>query len=268
MLIVIGIVVLLILIYLLALSGRVGRPGLKALRGWRYAHRGLHAEGRPENSMAAFRAALEGGYGIELDIHLLSDGELAVIHDSDLKRITGQEGNVEDLTAAQLKDYHLADTQETIPLFSQVLELYQGKAPLIVELKTAKDNYAALCEAACKMLDDYRGSYCIESFDPRCLLWLKKHCPDVIRGQLAENFLKEEEDAPWLLRFVLTYQLLNWLLRPDFVAYKFEDRKNLSNFLVRRLWKLQGVSWTLRSKRDHDIAEEEGYLPIFEGFIP
>ena len=117
MLIVIGVVVLLILIYLLALSGRVGRPGLKALRGWRYAHRGLHAEGRPENSMAAFRAALEGGYGIELDIHLLSDGELAVIHDSDLKRITGQEGNVEDLTAAQLKDYHLADTQETILCF-------------------------------------------------------------------------------------------------------------------------------------------------------
>lgn len=268
MLIAIGIVLLLILIYLLALAGRVRKPGLKALQGFSYAHRGLHGEGRPENSMAAFRAALEGGYGIELDVHLLSDGQLAVIHDSDLKRITGQDGKVEALTAAQLSDYPLANTQEIIPLFSQVLELYQGKAPLIVELKTVGDNYADLCQAACRLLDGYSGSYCIESFDPRCLLWLKKHRPDIIRGQLAENFLKEEEDAPWLLRFALTHQLLNLILRPDFVAYKFEDRKNLSNFLVRKLWRLQGVSWTLRNKEDYEIAVKEGYLPIFEGFTP
>ena len=269
MLVAIIIIILLILLYLGALMGRKRHPGLEALRGWNYAHRGLHTQECPENSMAAFRAALDRGYGIELDVHLLADGQLAVIHDSDLKRVTGRDGKVEELTAPQLDAYYLAGTRQTIPLLSQVLELYQGKAPLIVELKTAGNNSAALCEAVCKLLDGYKGSFCIESFDPRCVLWLKKHRPDIIRGQLAENFLKDkEENAPWIWRFLLTHQLLNFILRPDFVAYKFADRKNLGNFLVRRLWGVQGVSWTLRKKEDFEVAVKEGDLPIFEGFIP
>ena len=81
---------ILILIYLLAIRCRSNHPRLKDLRGWNYAHRGLHREGVPENSMAAFRAALDHGYGIELDIHLLKDGNLAVMHDSLLNRTTGQ----------------------------------------------------------------------------------------------------------------------------------------------------------------------------------
>lgn len=269
MLIAVMIVIVLILLYLLARMGRRGHPGLEALKGWRYAHRGLHTQGCPENSMAAFRAALEHGYGIELDVHLLADGQLAVIHDSDLKRVTGRGGRIEELTAPQLNEYYLAGTRQTIPLLQQVLELYQGKAPLIVELKTADNNSAQLCEAACRLLDSYGGSYCIESFDPRCVLWLKKHRPDVIRGQLAENFLKDkEENAPWIWRFLLTHQLLNFVLRPDFVAYKFADRKNPGNFLARRLWGVQGVSWTLRRKEELDTAVKEGYLPIFENFTP
>lgn len=262
------ILVILIAVYLLSLMGRKAHPGLKALRGWSYAHRGLHGNGRPENSMAAFRAALEGGYGIELDVHLLADGNLAVIHDSSLKRTTGKEGKVEDLTAGQLREYTLEGTDETIPAFSQVLELFAGKAPLIVELKAVDNNHAALCEATCKMLDGYQGAYCIESFDPRCVLWLKKHRPDLIRGQLAENFLKVKSNVPWILRFLLTHQLMNFILRPDFVAYKYADRKNPGNFLVRKLWGVQGVSWTLRSQAEYDIAKSEGYLPIFENFTP
>ena len=155
---------------------------------------------------------------------------------------------------------------ETIPTFSQVLELFDGKAPMIVELKSANGNYAALAEAACRMLDNYNGPYCIESFDPRCIYWLKKHRPDIIRGQLAENFLTIKSSVPWIVRFLLTYQMLNFLTVPDFAAYKFADRKNLSNFLARKLWGVQGVSWTLRSPEDLETAMEEGYLPIFEGF--
>lgn len=262
------ILAVLAVLYLLALQGRRNHPELNTLQGWNYAHRGLHGEGRPENSMSAFRAALENGYGIELDIHLLADGNLAVIHDSLLKRTTGAEGRIEDLTTEQLTDYRLEGTEDPIPAFSQVLELFSGKAPLIVELKPHAGNHAALCAAACKMLDTYHGAFCIESFDPRCIYWLRKHRPEIIRGQLIENSLKSKVDYPFILRLIMTLQLTNFLTRPDFVAHKFADRKFISNLLVRHLWKIQGVTWTLRTKEDFDASVKEGYLPIFEGFIP
>jgi len=142
-------------LYILANRCRRNHPGLEKLRGWKYAHRGLHGEGRPENSMAAFRAALDHGYGIEFDLHLLRDGNLAVMHDSLLKRTTGREGRIEDLTTADLKNYPLEGTDETIPTFRELLDLYAGKAPLIVELKPVDGNHAALCEATCAMLDTY-----------------------------------------------------------------------------------------------------------------
>ena len=268
MLVILIILVLLALLYLFSLTGRTGHPGLKDLQGFSYAHRGLHGDGRPENSMAAFRAARDAGYGIELDIHLLADGNLAVIHDSSLKRTTGAQEKIEELTTADLKNYCLEGTSETIPEFSQVLELYQGKAPLIVELKCVNNNYAPLCETACRMLDGYDGAFCLESFDPRCVRWLKQHRPDLIRGQLAENFLNAKNGVPWILRFCLTFQLLNFLTRPDFAAYKYADRKNLSNFLVRKFWKIHGVSWTLKTQSAYDTAVAEGYLPIFENFSP
>lgn len=259
----------LILLYLLAIRCRSSNPGMKELRGWSYAHRGLHGNGIPENSMAAFRAALEGGFGVELDVHLLKDGNLAVIHDSLLNRTTGQAGLVEDLTTEDLKNYPLEGTGETIPEFMDVLTLFHGKAPLIVELKPADGNHAALAEAACKMLETYPGVYCMESFDPRCVAWLKRNRPEIIRGQLAENFLKSRNDLPDSLRFLLTHNLLNFLTVPDFIAYKYSHRKDTpSSFLCRKLWKAQGVSWTLRSQEEYDTAVEEGWLPIFEGFQP
>lgn len=268
LLIVLAVLVILAILYVLSVRGRTGHCGLKDLRGWAYAHRGLHSPGRPENSMAAFKAALDGGYGIELDIHLLRDGNLAVMHDSSLLRTTGQEGMIEELTTEQLSQYRLEGTEETIPIFSQVLALFDGKAPLVVELKSAKNNCAALCEAACKLLDSYRGVYCLESFDPRCVIWLKKHRPDLIRGQLTENFFRSKGKLPWILKFLMTHQIGNFLSRPDFVAYRFGDRKTLSNFLARKLWKLQGVTWTLKTPQEHETALKEGWIPIFENYTP
>ena len=254
--------------FLLLIRGRKGHPGLQDFEGWYYAHRGLHGEGRPENSMAAFRASLEAGYGIEFDLHLLKDGSLAVIHDSKLKRTTGAEGRIEDLTAADLPNYRLEGTEEIIPTFRQLLDLYAGKAPLIVELKPVDGNHAALCKAACDMLDSYDGPYCLESFDPRCIRWLRKNRPELIRGQLAENTLHAFTEVPWILRFCLTYQLLNCWTLPDFIAYKYHDRKTLPNFCCRKIWNLAAVSWTIKTKEDFDIALAEGWLPIFEGFRP
>lgn len=258
----------LFLLWMLAVRGRTGQD-LSLLRGWAYAHRGLHSDGVPENSLAAFRKAKENGYGIELDVHLLYDGELAVIHDSKLLRTTGKNGRIEELTSAQLSEYYLQGTKETIPLFSQVLELYNGKAPLIIELKTDGKNVNALCRKVCETMDMYKGAFCIESFDPRCIRWLRKNRPDIIRGQLTENYFASDTSAlPAFLKFILRHQLVNFMVLPDFVAYRFADRKTFSNTLVRKFWRVQGVTWTLKTQEEYDIATSEGWIPIFEGFRP
>lgn len=262
------VLVLLAVLYVLALRGRTGHPGLEMLRNWNYAHRGLHNSERPENSMAAFRVALEHGYGIELDIHLMKDGNLAVIHDSSLKRTAGAEVKIEDLTTADLDQYRLNGTDEKIPEFRQVLDLFAGKAPLIVELKPNGGNHAALTEAACNMLADYQGPYCLESFDPRCIYWLKKNRPELIRGQLTENYFVSQSPLPGMLKFLLANQLENFLTLPDFVAYRYADRKNLGNFIVRKVWGVQGVTWTLRNPKEQETAVAEGWIPIFENYEP
>lgn len=261
-------ILILLVLYILSQMGRTGHPGVDKLKGWNYAHRGLHRRGVPENSLAAFHDAVAHGYGAELDVHLLKDGNLAVIHDSDLKRVTGREGRVEDLTTEELKDYHLLDTDQTIPTFAQVLEVFGGKTPLIVELKP-KNNTAALCEAACAAMEGYPGVWCMESFDPRVVYWLKKHRPDIVRGQLSENsILRKDYGIPLPLRVVTSLNLTNFLTRPDFIAYKYRDRKNPSNWICRKIWGIQGVSWTLKTPEEHRTAEQEGWIPIFEDYEP
>lgn len=260
---------ILMILYLLALRGRSGHPGLEKLRGWNYAHRGLHGNGIPENSLAAFRAAVDRGYGAEFDVHLLSDGGLAVIHDSKLLRTTGKEGRVEELTTGQLKDCFLEGTMETIPTFREVLEVFSGKAPVIIELKPEGGNHAALCEAACAAMEGFEGSWCMESFDPRVVRWLRKNRPEIIRGQLSENYLrKPQSKLPLPLKLALSRHLENFLCRPDFIAYDYETRKVLSNTICRRLWGLEMVSWTLRTPEDHASALAEGWIPIFEHYTP
>ena len=254
----------------LAVQGRRGHPGMETLRGWAYAHRGLHGGGVPENSMAAFRAALEAGYGVELDIHLTADGDLAVIHDSTLARTAGADRRVADLTMAQLREYTLEGTRQTIPAFRDVLNLFAGRAPLIVELKADGDNCRQLVEAAVAAMAGYRGPWCMESFDPRCVYLLKKNHPEVIRGQLAENFLAAGNSRMHpVLQFALTHNLFNFLTRPDFVAYRFDQRDATPTTRIwEKLWKLQGVAWTLRSREAYDAAAARGWMPIFEGFRP
>jgi glycerophosphoryl diester phosphodiesterase len=250
------------------LRGRSGNPKLSSLRNWSYAHRGLHAEGVPENSMAAFSLAVNAGYGIELDVHLMADGKLAVIHDTSLKRTAGADICIEQLTAEDLADYSLEGTKESIPLFTDVLKLVDGKVPLVVEIKTENNNHKALTEAVCTILKDYSGAYCVESFDPRAIAYVRKHYPDFVRGQLAHNSLGEKSDFPWILRFLLTYNLMNFLVVPDFIAYRYCDRKTLSNFLCRRFWRIQGVSWTITDMDQWQNAIKDGWIPIFEKFKP
>lgn len=264
------IAILLILgLCVLATVGRRGHRALKSFTGWAYAHRGLHGNGVPENSLKAFRRAVAEGYGAELDVHLLADGNLAVIHDSALKRTTGSDGDIEDLTTPELQKYFLEGTFECIPELSQVLEIYEGVAPIIVELKSKDDNVDSLCLSVCRLLDNYSGQYCIESFDPRCVFWFRKHRPDVIRGQLAENFFKTKNcTLPFLVKLLMSNHLTNFLTFPDFIAYRYSDRNTLMTRICRKLWKLQGVTWTVTTKLDFDNAVKDSWIPIFEKFHP
>lgn len=268
MLIFVVALILICVLLLLALSGRGGKERFKAFEGYAIAHRGLHNKPRiPENSMPAFAAAVLGGYGIELDLHLLADGGLAVFHDNTLDRTTGLKGRVKDLTTEQLEDIKLEGTDWGIPTFQEVLQLVNGQVPLVIELK-AEGNSAALCNATLEALEGYKGAYCIESFDPRPLLWLKQNRPEVTRGQLSQNFFKESSGLKLPLQFILTALLFNFLTKPDFIAYKFSERNNLFNQICIKLWKLQPFVWTITSKEDYDTAEKEGYISIFEQFEP
>ena len=268
MFVLIVLILVLMVLHVLCLRGRKGQPGMEVLRSWYYAHRGLHDAEKPENSMAAYKAALDKGYGIEFDVHLLKDGTLAVMHDSDQKRTTGQEGFIEDLTAEDLCKYHLGGTDQVIPAFQEVLDLFDGQAPLIIELKTRNGNADALTEAVCRVLKNYVGPYCVESFDPRCIRYLRRHYPQIIRGQLAEDAVKRDKSLSWPVRFMCSYYLENFLTVPDFIAYRFEDRETASNAICRRVWGIQGVSWTIRTPEDFKTAVREGWIPIFENFDP
>lgn len=261
---------LLVLTVLYVLSTRCRKSkAMRKFRPYYYAHRGLHDAVRPENSLAAFQAARDAGYGIELDVHLIKDGTLVVIHDHDLLRTTGQQGCVEDLTREDLWHYQLENSPEHIPTFAEVLELMGGKTPLIVELKANKKNHAALTQAVCDQLENYPGLYCIESFDPRCLRWLRKNRPEILRGQLSRNFFRDKKSKlPWILKLLMTCQLLNFWTRPDFVAYLFAERKRLGNRLVKKVWGAARVAWTIRTPEDCKTARREGWIPIFENFEP
>lgn len=260
------------LIWCVLLAPRRGQAGWTALDGVRYAHRGLHdlSRGRPENSMAAFRAAVEGGFGAELDVHLMADGGLAVVHDSSLRRVCGRDAAIEDLTAADLKDYPLQGTAETIPLLEEVLALFAEKTPLVIELKAERGNAATLTDAVMAALRGWKGTYCIESFHPAVLLRLKKAYPDVIRGQLSQNFLRASEvgGLSWPVRAVLTHLLTTVFTRPDFIAYNYQDCACISLRLMRRLYGVHEVGWTVRDRETMERLEREGVTPIFEGFVP
>ena len=264
-LIVIG---LLAIVYLFLIFPRiVGRPDSSYLHGVHYAHRGLfdNESEAPENSLPAFRKAVEAGYGIELDVQLSKDGELVVFHDETLKRMCGVDGKVWEYTLEELQTMKLAGSKETIPTFESVLEAVGGKVPLIVEYKFDRVDYR-VCEKGNEALKPYDGTYCIESFHPFVVRWYRKHRPDIVRGQLSQDMLKvKNEKYPRWMMFCMTYLLVNVLGRPDFVAYCHEDANNIS----RRICTLLGaipVTWTIQSREQYEKAKRQFKLFIFDGF--
>ena len=234
----------------------------KVYRGRYYAHRGLHNidENVPENSLTAFKKAAEKGYGIELDVHLSADGQVVVFHDDDLRRMCGVDKKIADCTYDELQQYSLLGTSEKIPLFSSVLEVYNGVAPMIIEIKTGRKN-AELCQKVCDELENYKGKICVESFDPRVLRWFKKHRPRTVRGQLcqrAENY----KNQPRLLSWALGNCALNFIGRPHFIAYRIEEKPRLVRMVL--TMGAMDVCWTSRKPGEGEGAD----CVIFENYLP
>ena len=152
-----------------------------------YAHRGLHSESLPENSIGAFEAATEKGIGIELDIQLSKDGVPMVFHDDNLSRVCGIDAPLSKFTADELCQMKLLDTEYTIPTFAETLSVINGRVPILVEFKPGN---MELCRRGCDMLDNYNGKFCVESFDSILLGMIRRYRPEFSRGQLVGNMFK------------------------------------------------------------------------------
>ena len=239
------------------------------LTGWDYAHRGLYdnEHGIPENSMAAFRRAVDKGYGNELDVHLTADNQLVVFHDDTLIRMCGMNKKISSFLYSDLMQLRLLGTEEGIPLFKDVLELIDGKVPLIIELKVDGSNQNLLCPLVWQLLSRYKGDYCIESFHPFVLQWFKRHEPQVVRGQLSCNFFKENPHCDIVL-FLMSNLMTNFFTHPDFIAYKYLDLDNPAVIYNRKLFHIMTVVWTIPGKPTYDRFKNKVDVMIFEGFEP
>lgn len=230
-----------------------------------FAHRGYHSKEElvPENSMAAFRAAVAGGYGIELDVHITKDGRVAVFHDDTLERMCRVTGAVESYTLEELQKFHLLNTTEKIPELSEVLSYVDGRVPLLIELKIPGRDLA-VCRASYELLKKYRGSFMVQSFNSMGLYWYRKHAPEVLRGQLSANLTKSDEKEPYILRLLIKFLLLNMLGRPDFISYKLKDLPNFSVSFCRSLAGSPIAVWTLRTEQAVKRGKKEYNMCIFE----
>ncbi len=227
-----------------------------------YAHRGLHGRGVPENSLEAFELACRAGHGIELDVQLSADGEIMVFHDYTLVRMTGCDKKLCELTCAELSELRLAGTEQRIPKFSEVLKLIDGRVPLLVELKGESFD-VSLCPKVAEMLKGYGGRYCIESFNPLLVKEMKKLLPDAFCGLLYTNAVRDKKKAS-ALNIVITLMGLNFLCKPNFIAYNEIDRSSLPVELTTAFYKAPKFVWTVRGRESLDTAHSLGEYPIFE----
>ncbi len=259
-------VLLLAGLYLWLLMPRLRRPDHRAFQGWYYAHRGLHDRELPENSLPAFQKAVEGGYGIEFDVQLTKDRVPVVFHDETLARVCGVDGNVRDLTLAELREIPLRGGENRIPTLEEVLALVDGRVPLIIEIKIHEDA-DTVCAAADRLIRDYRGVYCVESFHPAAVRWYRKNRQSVLRGQLSSDFSQpgKRESLPQKL---VHYLLTNVSCRPDFIAYDHKHRRNFSRLVCKAVFHPLNVAWVVRSQVELDACKKDYDLFIFEDFLP
>ena len=260
-----AVAVIFVIVYFLVLVRPPKRTAPDEILMRDYAHRGLHGENVPENSLTAFENACKAGYGIELDVQLSRDGVVMVFHDYSLLRMTGRDQKLSELDAAELTAICLMETTETVPTFEQVLELVDGRVPLLVELK-GEELDVSLCEKVAELLGNYKGAYCIESFNPLLVGNMKKRFPEVFCGLLYTNVCREKKKRS-LLNIALTAMALNVVARPDFIAYNKEDRASLPVKISTGLYRAPKFVWTVNTREELDTAHKNSELAIFENIF-
>lgn len=244
------------------------RPDFREFRKFDYAHRGLHnlENGVPENSMRALTLAELAGYGMEFDLQLTKDKQVVVHHDASIKRSCGVDRKVAEMTYEELQEYRLFGTEETVPLFREVLSVLDGRTPLIIELKDYNDT-DELCTLAMEELEGYKGLYCVESFDPTIVRWFWKNRPEIVRGQLMCRFKKGDNHMSGWQAFCGRNMLTNWYTRPNFEAYDIHTRDIPAMGAAKGLG-MQEVSWTIRDWEEYERTKKLGSLCIFEHILP
>lgn len=229
------------------------------------AHRGLHAAGVPENSLAAFEAAIAAGYPIELDVRRARDGIPIVFHDATLERMTSHTGTVSEIPATRLTEYNLAETNQQIPTFAAVLDLVDGQVPLLVEIKNRKMDHA-LETAVAAELSDYSGRFAVQSFNPVSLAYFRTQWPDWPRGQLAGT-RQRGLSIRRVQNVFLKRLLLNWLSRPQFIAYE-HTRLPYWPVTVHQRLGLPVLAWTISTRQALQEARKHADNVIFEAIRP
>jgi glycerophosphoryl diester phosphodiesterase len=233
------------------------RDSLGWLTAHPIAHRGYHdiRRGRPENTLAAFEAAMDHHYAIECDLHLSADGIPVVFHDDDLERLTGEPGCVRDRTAAELHELRVAGTGERIPTLDELLHLVEGEVPLVIELKHLGSDSGFVFEVVDR-IRTYGGPAALMSFDPGLLFELRAADPTIPRGFTA---MGNWRTAGSHLRTMLS-------LGVDFISYSVDDLPTPMPFIARRLFGIPLICWTVRTKAQRMRAERWADQITFEGF--
>ena len=230
------------------------------------AHRGVHTKDIPENSLSAFENALKNNYAIEFDVQFTKDKEVVVFHDENLKRMTNDTRNIEDVNYDELKNLRLDNTNEIIPTLEEVLELVDSKVAILIEIKDCKD-YIELSEKTYEILKGYEGNYAIQSFNPFILEWYKNNASEVIRGQLSGTFTEGSESLNSFEKFVLKNMLLNFKSKPNYIGYELEGIPKSKLESLRK----KGVPiivWTVKNKEDMEKAYKYSDNITFEKFLP
>ncbi len=226
-----------------------------------YAHRGLHSRQIPENSRAAFSAAIAIGHGIELDVQAARDGEAMVFHDAKLDRLTHQTGAFADLQAVTLANIKLRGSDETIPTLPDILGHVAGRVPILIEVKTIGDKVGVLCLSVRRALEGYRGPVAIMSFNPAVGRWFAEHAPRFTRGLVIT-----ESGEPGIIASLKRWgarRIGLWLAKPDFLAYDIRDLP--SRFAAsQRKRGLVILTWTVRTASDERLALASADEIIYE----
>ena len=232
-----------------------------------FAHRGLFSKDQsvPENSIPAFQAAVDAGYGVELDVQLTRDKQVVVFHDDDLKRACGVDARVDAYSFDELQTLSLFGTHEKIPLFTDVLTTIGGKIPMIVELKSGGD-WKTLCPMTLELLTAYQGDYCVESFHPLLVRWFYLNAPQILRGQLSEAARYSKKGLPLYQAILMSRLFTNILTHPHFIAYRVGP-KCLSVRLSEWFGAMR-VAWTARPTDDHAKLTRSNDAIIFEHYLP